>query len=58
MAERKYYIVKNLDDIFSTMFRQVMYVDFERECHQRTLDGEELSYEDFNEIWLRKSQEY
>lgn len=57
-SEREYYIVKNLDDIFSTMFRQVMYVDFERECHQRTLDGEELSYEDFNEIWLRKSQEY
>lgn len=56
--EREYYIMRNLDDIFSTMFRQVMYVDFEKECHQRTLDGEELSFEDFNEIWLRKSQEY
>lgn len=55
---RKYYVMKNLDDIFSTMFRQIMYVDFERECHQRFLDGEELSYNDFNEIWLRKSQEY
>jgi oligoendopeptidase F len=56
--DKEYYIMRNLDDIFSTMVRQVMYVDFERECHQRTLDGEELSYDDFNEIWLRKSQEY
>jgi oligoendopeptidase F len=56
--DREYYIMRNLDDIFSTMFRQVMYVDFERECHQRTLDGEELSFDDFNDIWLKKSQEY
>ncbi|MEK6828849.1 MAG: M3 family metallopeptidase [Nanoarchaeota archaeon] len=56
--ERDYYIMKNLDDIFSTTFRQVMYVDFERECHNRFLDGEELSYEDFNEIWLKKNKEF
>lgn len=55
---RNYYVMKNLDDIFSTTFRQVMYVDFERECHQRILNGEELSYDDYNEVWLRKSQEY
>jgi oligoendopeptidase F len=54
----EFYIMKNLDDIFSTMFRQVMYVDFERECHTRTLNGEELSYEDFNAIWLEKTKEY
>lgn len=54
---RGHYIAKNLDDIFSTMFRQVMYVDFELECHRRTLSGEELSFSDFNEIWIRKSQE-
>lgn len=56
--DKEHFIMKNLDDIFSTMFRQVMYVDFELECHNRTLLGEELSYNDFNEIWLRKSQEY
>jgi oligoendopeptidase F len=56
--DANYYIMRNLDDIFSTMFRQIMYIDFERECHQRFLDGEELSYEDFNEIWLNKSKEY
>lgn len=55
--EKDFYVMKNLDDIFSTMFRQIMYVDFERECHNRTLAGEELSYEDFNEIWLEKSRE-
>jgi len=54
----EFYIMKNLDDIFSTMFRQVMYVDFERECHTRTLNGEELSYDDFNAIWLEKTKEY
>ena len=56
--DREYYIMKNLDDMFSTMFRQVMYVDFERECHQRTLDGEELSYDDFNQIWLEKTKDF
>lgn len=55
--EREYYIISHLDDIFSTMFRQVMYVNFEKECHNRFLSGEELSYTDFNEIWLRNTKE-
>lgn len=56
--DKTYYIAQKLDDIFSTMFRQVMYVSYERECHQRFLDGEELSYEDFNEIWFKNVKEY
>ena len=51
--EKAHYVAMKLDDFFSTTFRQVMYVLFERECHQRFLDGEELSYEDFNEVWFR-----
>lgn len=53
-----YYIMKKLDDIFSTMFRQIMYTDFERECHQRFLDGEEMGYEDFNNLWMEKGREF
>jgi oligoendopeptidase F len=55
--ERTYYTMEKLNDTFSTMFRQVMYIDFERECHTRFLNGEELTYEDFNQIWLDKSRE-
>jgi oligoendopeptidase F len=54
----EYYMVKKLDDTFSTMFRQIMYIDFERECHQRFLDGEEMGYEDFNDLWLAKGKEF
>lgn len=53
-----YYVMKKLDDIFSTMFKQIMYVDFERECHQKFLNGEELTYEDFNKIWMEKGIEF
>lgn len=55
--EKSFYIVSKLDDIFSTIYRQVQYVLFERECHQRFLDGEELGYEDFNDIWLNGVKE-
>jgi len=51
--EKNYYLCKKLDDYFSTTFRQVMYTLFERECHSRFLEGEELSYKNFNDIWYK-----
>lgn len=45
-----------LQDIFSTIFVQIMYACFERECHQSFFEGKDLGYTDFNHIW-RKNQE-
>ncbi|MCE3037599.1 M3 family oligoendopeptidase [Helicobacter sp. faydin-H20] len=42
-----------LEDIFSTMFRQVVMTNFERRIHQ---DDRELKAQDFNEIWFEENQ--
>jgi oligoendopeptidase F len=54
--EYKEYLNERLGDIFATIFRQVQYVIFEREMHNKIHAGEELSYKDLNLLW-RKSQE-
>lgn len=56
-SELEYYRFKYLDNIFGTMFRQIMYTDFEIECNTRTLNGEVLSYTDLNNIWMTKTKE-
>lgn len=45
------FLVKKLEDIFATIFRQVQYVSFEKRVHETILSGKELTYEDFNKIW-------
>lgn len=50
-------ICNRLDDIFSTIFRQVMYIDFEKKCHQSWLNGIPLSWEDYNKLWFDGVQE-
>lgn len=47
-----------LDDIFSTAVRQIMYTLFEKEVHEEFKKGKELTYKDFNEIWLKYSKQY
>ena len=42
-----------IEDIFSTLFRQVVMTNFEREIHQR--DGE-LQVSDLNEIWFNENK--
>jgi oligoendopeptidase F len=54
--EYKEYLNERLGDIFATIFRQVQYVIFEREVHNKIHTGEELSYKDLNLLW-RKSQD-
>jgi oligoendopeptidase F len=49
--EKLGFLENYLQDIFSTIFRQIQYVWFEHRCHEATLNGEELSYLDFNRIW-------
>lgn len=40
-----------LVDIFSTIFRQIQYVSFEKTVHQKIFDWEELAYTDLNKLW-------
>lgn len=42
---------KKLDDVFSTIFRQVQYVLFEKRVHETLFEGKELTYVDFNKMW-------
>ena len=49
--EYKEYLNERLGDIFSTIWRQVQYVAFEREVHTQIHKWEELSYKDLNILW-------
>jgi oligoendopeptidase F len=54
--EYKEYLNERLGDIFSTIFRQVQYVIFEREVHNQIHTGQEITYKELNSMW-RDSQE-
>lgn len=54
--EYKEYLNERLGDIFSTIFRQVQYVIFEREVHNQIHTGQEITYKELNSMW-RNSQE-
>jgi len=41
-----------LEDIFATLFRQIVFTNFERRVHNQ----DELSEEDFNNIWQEENQ--
>lgn len=56
-AEQKVIIHDKLIDTFSTIFRQIQYIDFEQKCYQRVTDGETLTYHDFNKIWKETVEE-
>ena len=47
-----------LSDIFATIFTQVMYTRFEKECHETFLAGKSLTYPDFNKLWNKYRKEY
>ncbi len=50
-------IVDRLDDIFSTIFRQVAYVSFERKCHESFLNNNPLTWKKYDELWLSEMKE-
>jgi oligoendopeptidase F len=54
--EYKEYLNERLGDIFSTIFRQIQYITFEREVHEQIYRGEELSYKDLNVLWRREQE--
>ena len=52
--ERNRLICNRLDDIFSTIFRQVAYVLFERRCHESFQRNEPLTFDDYNRMWAEE----
>ena len=54
--ERMYLICSKLEDIFATVFRQIVMTNFELEIHdKRKLQGE-LSSEEFDMIWTKSNK--
>ena len=49
--EKLDFLEKKLDDVFSTIFRQVQYVLFEKKVHETIFNGKELTFVDFNKMW-------
>lgn len=52
--EQLVFLDERLGDIFATIFRQIMYINFEKETHDTFLAGKELGYLDFNQTWRSK----
>lgn len=56
--EKVILLIEQIDSIFNTIFRQTVVTLFEREIHNRTLDGEPLTYVDFNRIWRKHTSDF
>src|SRR5207302_1236210 len=50
-ALRRHLVVTQLDNIRSTIFRQVMFAEFELNIHTRTDNGEATTADDFSGIY-------
>jgi len=53
--EKVHFLSDRIQDIFATIFTQIMYAGFEKEVHQKIAADTDLTYEDFNKLW-RKHQ--
>jgi oligoendopeptidase F len=49
--ERIDFLSNEISDTFSSIFRQVQYVSFEKRAHEAIHSGKELTYADFNVLW-------
>jgi oligoendopeptidase F len=56
--ERGFMIMNRLDEIFGTMFRQIAYTNFERECHEAFRDNNHLSADDLDAIWTKHAKAF
>ena len=55
-AQKLQYLLTELDDFFSTIFRQIMYVSFEKQVHESFLAGAPLSFEEYNTLWAQHTE--
>lgn len=45
------FLSNEISDAFSTIFRQIQYVSFEKRAHEAVHSGKELTYHDYNQMW-------
>jgi len=56
--EKLDFLDTKLQDVFATIFSQIMYISFEKEVHEIFSAGRELSYTDLNCLWRKHQLEY
>jgi oligoendopeptidase F len=55
--DRIVFLEDNISGVMSTIFRQIMFVLFERDVHQQIASGKDLSEKEFTEIWRTYERE-
>ena len=58
VGEKKSIINEMLDDIKNTIYRQTMFAEFELDIHNRCFNGESLSADALNEMYLNLIKKY
>ena len=56
--KKLYLINQELEQIRTTVFRQLMFAEFELYTHDALYKGESLTSEDFNSVWLDLNKKY
>lgn len=56
--KRLYLINQELEQIRTTVFRQLMFAEFELYAHNTLIDGASLTAEDYNDKWLELNKQY
>ncbi|NLO55719.1 MAG: oligoendopeptidase F [Thermovirga sp.] len=56
--ERIYFLNYRLEQIRTTVFRQTLFAEYEREIHERTEKGEALTADEFCRLWRDLNAEY
>lgn len=56
--DRSYYLHHFLDDVRSTIFRQIIFTEFELYAHQKIENNEPITYEDLNNCYLNLNKKF
>lgn len=57
-GKKLYLINQELEQIRTTVFRQLMFAEFELITHEKIEEGEALTAKDLNELWLELNKKY
>lgn len=55
---RAYFINQHLEQVRTTVYRQAMFAEFELIAHRRSADGEALTADAFEELWLELNRKF
>ena len=56
--DKSYYLHHFLDDVRSTIFRQIIFTEFELYAHQKIENNEPITYEDLNNYYLDLNKKF